>query len=93
MAPPVAAEEAQQSNRISVPINGTKEFNVISPVRDIIIGNPDIADVIIRSPTKLFLAGKTVGSTNLFLLDAEGKMIDAVQVSVHPDAGAATQPG
>ena len=89
MAPPVAAEEAQQSNRISVPINGTKEFNVISPVRDIIIGNPDIADVIIRSPTKLFLAGKTVGSTNLFLLDAEGKMIDAVQVSVHPDAGAA----
>ncbi|WP_374367651.1 type II and III secretion system protein family protein [Dongia sp.] len=75
--------------RIDLPINGTREYALTAPVRDIIIGNPDIADVIIRSPTKLFLAGKTVGSTNLFLLDASGKMVDHFQVSVNPDAKAA----
>ncbi|WP_374383333.1 type II and III secretion system protein family protein [Dongia sp.] len=75
--------------RIEVSVNNTLEVNLVQPVRDIILGNPDIADVIIRSPSKLFIAGKTVGSTNLFLLDASGKMIDNFQISVHPDAKAA----
>jgi pilus assembly protein CpaC len=84
-----ATEVVAPDKRIELPINGTREYALTVPVRDIVIGNPDIADVIIRSPTKLFLAGKTVGSTNLFLLDASGKMIDHFQLSVHPDANAA----
>jgi pilus assembly protein CpaC len=88
-SPGGVTEVAAPDQRIELPINGTREYTLQAPVRDIIIGNPDIADVIIRSPTKLFLAGKTVGSTNLFLLDASGKMIDHFQLSVHPDAGAA----
>lgn len=84
-----ANEVAAPDKRIELPINGTREFTLVAPVRDIIIGNPDTADVIIRSPTRLFIAGKSVGSTNLFLLDASGKMIDHFQLSVHPDSGAA----
>lgn len=80
---------APVDKRIEVSVNNTLEVNLVQPVRDIILGNPDIADVIIRSPSKLFIAGKTVGSTNLFLLDAGGKMIDNFQISVHPDAKAA----
>lgn len=84
-----AGELVTAEKRIEVPINGTREYTLGVPARDIIIGNPDIADVIIRSPTKLFLAGKTIGSTNLFLLDADGRMIDHFQLSVHPDFKAA----
>nr|WP_298683451.1 type II and III secretion system protein family protein [uncultured Dongia sp.] len=75
--------------RIELSVNNTREMTVAEPVRDIIVGNPDIADVIIRSPTRLFIAGKTVGSTNLFLLDSSGKMIDHFQISIHPDSTAA----
>ena len=75
--------------RIELSVNNTREMTLTQPVRDIIVGNPDIADVIIRSPTRLFIAGKAVGSTNLFLLDAAGKMIDNFQISIHPDAEAA----
>ncbi|MBL8710229.1 MAG: type II and III secretion system protein family protein [Rhodospirillaceae bacterium] len=84
-----ASEVAAPDQRLELPINGTRELTLVAPVRDIIIGNPDIADVIIRSPTKLFIAGKRVGSTNLFLLDSGGRMIDHFQLSVHPDAAAA----
>lgn len=84
-----AGELVSAERRIEVPINGTREYTLGTPARDIIIGNPDIADVIIRSPTKLFLAGKSIGSTNLFLLDADGKMVDHFQLSVHPDFKAA----
>ncbi len=92
-APAIPADQALGTmpvdKRIELSVNNTLEMNVGQPVRDIILGNPDIADVIIRNPTKLFIAGKNVGSTNLFLLDAGGKMIDTFQISVHPDAKAA----
>ncbi|MBK8160730.1 MAG: type II and III secretion system protein family protein [Rhodospirillaceae bacterium] len=81
--------EAPVDKRIELAINNTRELTLAEPARDIIVGNPDVADVIIRSPTRLFIAGKNIGSTNVFLLDAAGKMIDHYQVSVHPDAKAA----
>ncbi|MBI2254468.1 MAG: type II and III secretion system protein family protein [Proteobacteria bacterium] len=84
-----SGDAANAEKRIELSINNTRELTLAQPVRDIIVGNPDIADVIIRSPTRLFIAGKTVGSTNLFLLDAAGKMIDSLQISIHPDAEAA----
>lgn len=89
MTPSPVGEAASADKRIELSVNNTRELNLAQPVRDIIVGNPDIADVIIRSPTKLFIAGKTVGSTNLFLLDSAGKMIDSLQISIHPDAEAA----
>ena len=81
--------EAPVDKRIELAINNTIELNLTEPARDIIVGSPDVADVIIRSPTRLFIAGKNIGSTKVFLLDAAGKMIDHYQVSVHPDAKAA----
>lgn len=87
---PAAAEDTTSADkRIELSVNTTREMELAQPVRDIIVGNPNIADVIIRSPTKLFIAGKSVGSTNLFLLDAVGKIIDSMQISIHPDAEAA----
>jgi pilus assembly protein CpaC len=82
-------DAAPADKRIELSVNNTREMTLAQPVRDIIVGNPDIADVIVRSPTRLFIAGKTVGSTNVFLLDTTGKMIDHFQISIHPDSGAA----
>ncbi len=89
MLPATGEDATSTEKRIELSVNNTREMELAQPVRDIIVGNPDIADVIIRSPTKLFIAGKSVGSTNLFLLDAAGKIIDSMQISIHPDAEAA----
>jgi len=83
----VAGDQAK-TKVVSVAVRTTTEINLPSAVRDVIVGSPDIADVIIRSPTQLFLAGKMVGSTNIFLLDAAGQIIDRFEVSVHPDSQA-----
>ena len=87
--PENALDATPADKRVQLSVNNTREMTLPQPVRDIIVGNPDIADVIIRSPTQLFIAGKTVGTTNVFLLDAAGKMIDNFQLSIHPDAEAA----
>jgi pilus assembly protein CpaC len=70
---------------VPLTLNKTLELHLPSAVRDVIVGSPAIADVVVRSPTQLFLVGKSIGDTNVFLLDAEGKIIERFEVNVHPD--------
>ena len=45
----------------------------VMEVQRVAIGNPDIADVTIVSPTQILLHAKKVGSTTLILWDAQGQ--------------------
>jgi pilus assembly protein CpaC len=76
---------------VPLTLNKTLELRLPSAVRDVIVGSPAIADVVVRSPTQLFLVGKTVGDTNVFLLDAEGKIIERFEVNVHADTDTVKQ--
>jgi pilus assembly protein CpaC len=79
---PVAAES------IRVALNKTAEVELPVDVKDIVVGNPDIADIMVRAPGKAFLTGRTVGQTNLFLLDRGGHAVRRLEVDVHLDAAA-----
>lgn len=70
---------------VPLTLNKTLELKLPNAVRDVIVGSPAIADVVVRSPTQLFLVGKAIGDTNVFLLDAEGKIIERFEVNVHAD--------
>jgi len=70
---------------VPLALNKTLELHLPSAVRDVIVGSPAIADVVVRSPTQLFLVGRTIGSTNVFLLDAGGKIIQRFEVNVRQD--------
>jgi pilus assembly protein CpaC len=70
---------------VPLAVNKTLELHLPNAVRDVIVGSPTIADVVVRSPTQLFLVGRGVGSTNVFLLDAAGKIIERFEINVHQD--------
>ena len=70
---------------VPLAVNKTLELHLPSAVRDVIVGSPAIADVVVRSPTQLFLVGRQIGSTNVFLLDAGGKIIQRFEVNVRQD--------
>jgi pilus assembly protein CpaC len=76
---------------VPLTLNKTLELHLPSAVRDVIVGSPAITDVVVRSPTQLFLVGKSVGDTNVFLLDAAGKIIERFEVNVHPDTDSVKQ--
>jgi pilus assembly protein CpaC len=76
---------------VPLTLNKTLELKLPSAVRDVIVGSPTIADVVVRSPTQLFLVGKAIGDTNVFLLDAEGKIIERFEINVHPDTDSVKQ--
>ncbi|MDY0883293.1 type II and III secretion system protein family protein [Dongia soli] len=83
---PLSGIAAAPADRLVLPLNKTKGLALGDAVRDIIIGNPDIADIVVRSPKQVYLIGKAIGDTNAFFVDAHGELIHKVDIVVQPDA-------
>ena len=60
----VAAPVANISD-IQVPLYKSRVLTTRTAVKRISVGNPEIADILITSPTQLYLLGRSLGSTNV----------------------------
>ncbi|MBC7953637.1 MAG: pilus assembly protein N-terminal domain-containing protein [Rhodospirillaceae bacterium] len=61
------------------------------PARQVIIGDPTVADVSVESPTRVVVFGKRVGSTSLMVLDGGHQpMLEAAIVVQPGGSGAVT---
>ena len=74
---------------IKVKIDEAKLIELNRPVHQVIIGNPSIADVALQSKNVLIFTGKSVGHTNIILLDENNRQIlnKKVHVSTSNEAG------
>jgi Flp pilus assembly secretin CpaC len=55
------------------------------PAADIIIGNPNVADVAIQGGNLLVVTGKSFGITNIIILDADRNIIQDQRIMVERD--------
>lgn len=80
---------AQAESRVLVEIDRAQILRLDQPAGSIIIGNPAIADAAVQDVRTLVLTGKSVGSTNLIILDADGKEVLNQIIDVLSPASAA----
>lgn len=80
-----SAMPATNTNMIQVPIYKSRTISARTPVRKISVGNPDIADILITSPTQLYLLGRSLGTTNVLLWDSNNRLIETLDVEVVHD--------
>lgn len=69
-----------------VDIDQAKLIRLDKAGTEVIVGNPSIADVSVQSGRILVVTGKSVGLTNLMVLDAGGELIYNKKLSVSADA-------
>jgi Flp pilus assembly secretin CpaC len=79
------AVETGSKPPIAVIIDRAKVMHISRPADTIIIGNPGIADATIQDAQTLIITGKSFGSTNLIVLDAQGQPIADEVLSVQPN--------
>lgn len=60
---------------ITIAVDHAKVMRIAKPASTIIIGNPAIADANVQNESTLIITGKSYGTTNLIILDAEGEPI------------------
>ena len=83
-AAPALAEEMKPTDLI-VQYDQARLLQLDQPAANIIIGNPSIADVTLKSTKLLVVTGKTFGVTNLMILNDEEKVIYNARVLVKSD--------
>lgn len=72
---------------LSVLLFKSRIVTLESPVGRVSVGNPDIADIIVIPPLDLYVLGKDIGTTNVFLWDRQNNLIGSVNIEVTHDLG------
>ncbi|KFX69236.1 pilus assembly protein CpaC [Pseudomonas taeanensis MS-3] len=83
----VAAMPAANVSTVQVPIYKSRVLSTRAPVKKVSVGNPEIADILVTSPTQLYLLGRSLGSTNVLLWDSRNRLIDSLDLEVVHDLG------
>lgn len=73
---------AGQAREIKLQANKSIILELPGDVKDILVSNPEIADVIVRSQRRVFLTGKKVGSTNIFFFDENTRQIASIDLVI-----------
>lgn len=72
-------------DNFQVPLYKSRVISIDSPASRISVGNPDIADILILRASQLYILGKDLGTTNVFLWDRNDFLIGAVEIEVTHD--------
>jgi len=81
---------AQAAPALMAPINQSVPINLPRGARDVLIGNPAIADVNVLDSGKAVILGKGYGVTNLVVIDQLGRTVMNRQVVVAAPSGNVT---
>jgi len=90
MASPAAASSETKVRKLELTLNRAEVITLSGRVREIVIGNPGIADVEIpeeseisrTKPTRIFVRPTAVGSTNVFFIGDNGDIIEQMEITV-----------
>ncbi|WP_150294939.1 type II and III secretion system protein family protein [Sphingobium estronivorans] len=77
-----AAPVSMQDNAILMSVGGSKVINLPAKMSDVVIGDPDVVDVHVRSQNQLYLIAKKAGETTVFATATNGKVLFSGTVRV-----------
>ncbi|MCV9999181.1 pilus assembly protein N-terminal domain-containing protein [Pararhizobium sp. YC-54] len=83
LAPPAVAADGM----LNVFMNQARVLKLDRPVSKVIIGNSDVADATVADAKTIVLTGRSFGTTNLVIIDADGNAIVDERILVSIDEG------
>ena len=81
----VGASEHALSRRLDLSIGRSLIVELPRDAKEVFVANPKVANAVVRSARKLFVIGMADGSTSMFVMDAEGRQITALEIEVGRD--------
>jgi pilus assembly protein CpaC len=87
MQPQIESSAQNVVRRISMGIGKSVIVDLPQDAAEIFVGNPKVANAVVRSARKLYIIGMADGQTTVFALDANGRQIAALEISIGRDVG------
>jgi len=79
------------TQRLKLGLNKSLVLDLPSDAYDILVANPAVADAVTRTARRIYLFGKQVGETNIFVFGAGGEQIASIDVAVERDVAGLEQ--
>lgn len=73
------------TQRVKLGLNKSVVVDLPSDAYDILVANPSVADAVTRTARRIYLFGKSVGETNIFVFGPNGEQIVSLDLSVERD--------
>jgi len=77
-----AAPSSAQDNAILLSVGGSRVVNLTAKMSDVVIADPEVVDVHVRSQNQLYLIAKKPGETTVFVTATNGKVLFSGTVRV-----------
>jgi len=73
------------SQRVKLGLNKSVVIDLPRDAYDILVANPAVADAVTRTARRIYLFGKSVGETNIFVFGPNGEQIASLDLAVERD--------
>ena len=74
-----------KTQTVKVGLNKSMVVDLPGDAHDILVANPEVADAITRTSRRIYIFGKQVGSTNLFIFDSSGAQLLNINLEIERD--------
>jgi len=82
---PIDLNGNDNGQSVVLPQSKARIIRLPADARDVLIANPGIADIIIKTPRVAYLVGRGIGVTNAFFFDGDGQEIARLEIRVELD--------
>jgi pilus assembly protein CpaC len=73
------------TQRVKLGLNKSIVIDLPRDAYDILVANPSVADAVTRTSRRIYLFGKQVGETNIFVFGADGEQIASLDLVIERD--------
>ncbi|MDR7220872.1 type II and III secretion system protein family protein [Aminobacter aminovorans] len=84
-APAKVSSSTTNIQRVKLGLNKSVVIDLPSDAYDILVANPTVADAVTRTARRIYLFGKAVGETNIFVFGPNGEQIVSLDLAVERD--------
>jgi pilus assembly protein CpaC len=81
----ITARDAGTNRSVKLGLNKSLVVELPRDAHDILVANPDVADAVTRTSRRIYLFGKQIGQTNIFVFDGAGKQILSLELNIERD--------
>jgi len=81
----ISASSIGKTEVVKVGLNKSLVLDLPRPAHDILVANPEVADAITRTSSRIYIFGKQVGTTNIFIFDVNGNQLISIELQIERD--------
>lgn len=82
-------DELAPTRAVSVPKNKSVAFRLTSNAAEVVVTQPEVAQIVANTDRSVYLRGVEMGSTNILVYDRNHRLVEVIDVNVGFDAASA----